>query len=334
MKKVLVTGGTSYIGKHCIAQLLEKNYDVSTTIRDINKSSEIKSDIEKFLKKPIELKFFEADLLKDDGWDDVIKSCDAIIHVAGPFPVNYDGKEEDLTHPHENGTMRIFKYANKNGVNRIILTSSVASVWMDSDLDLLTYFDEKNWTDLSNKNLDAYSKGKTLKEKAAWDYVSKNDSIKLTSILPSVVLGPGIGSPVIRGSLEFFQMLINKEMPVAPPFKVGLVDVRDVAKMHIAALENDKSIGKRIIVSENTYWVKDFCKMLNDLGHNAPTFSPPVFLVKFMANFDNTIKPIKSLLGLDLNFNIDPAKTILNYQPISIEKTIKDTSDYLKSYDQ
>ena len=114
MKKVLVTGGTSYIGKHCIAQLLEKNYDVSTTIRDINKSSEIKSDIEKFLKKPIELKFFEADLLKDDGWDDVIKSCDAIIHVAGPFPVNYDGKEEDLTHPHENGTMRIFKYANKN----------------------------------------------------------------------------------------------------------------------------------------------------------------------------------------------------------------------------
>ena len=313
---------------------MEKNYDVSTTIRDINKSSEIKSDIEKFLKKPIELKFFEADLLKDDGWDDVIKSCDAIIHVAGPLPVNYDGKEEDLTNPHENGTMRIFKYANKNGVNRIILTSSVASVWMDSDLDLLTYFDEKNWTDLSNKNLDAYSKGKTLKEKAAWDYVSKNDSIKLTSILPSVVLGPGIGSPVRRGSLEFFQMLINKEMPVAPPFKVGLVDVRDVAKMHIAALENDKSIGKRIIVSENTYWVKDFCKMLNNLGHNAPTFSPPVFLVKFMANFDNTIKPIKSLLGLDLNFNIDPAKTILNYQPISIEKTIKDTSDYIKSYDQ
>ena len=119
-------------------------------------------------------------------------------------------------------------------------------------------------------------------------------------------------------------------MPVAPPFKVGIVDVRDVAKMHIAALENDKSIGKRIIVSENTYWVKDFCKMLNEIGHNAPTFSPPVFLVKFMANFDKTIKPIKPLLGVDINFNTDPAKTILNFQPTSIRDTIKDTSNYLK----
>tara|TARA_B100001769_G_C21787844_1_gene429673 strand:- start:268 stop:654 length:387 start_codon:yes stop_codon:yes gene_type:complete len=127
-------------------------------------------------------------------------------------------------------------------------------------------------------------------------------------------------------------MLSNKEMPVAPPFKVGLVDVRDVAKMHIAALENDKSIGKRMIVSENTYWMKDFCKMLNDLGHNAPTFSPPVFLVKFMANFDKTIRPIKPLLGVDLNFNTDPARSILNYDPIPIKQTLKDTTEYMKNY--
>ena len=127
-------------------------------------------------------------------------------------------------------------------------------------------------------------------------------------------------------------MLINKEMPVAPPFKVGLVDVRDVAEMHIAALENNKSIGKRMIISENTYWMKEFCKMLNDCGHNAPTFTPPVFLVKFMANFDKTIKPIKPLLGMDLNFNTDPARSILNYKPISIKKTIQDTSNYLKSF--
>lgn len=330
MNKILVTGGTSYIGKHCIAQLLEKGYSVRTTTRDKNKSEMIKSDVEEYLKKEIKLEVFEADLIKDDGWNEAIKGCDAIIHVAGPFPVGYDGDEKELTSPHEDGAMRVFKYAKENGVNRIILTSSIASVWMDSDLDLLTNFDEKNWTDLSNQDLDAYAKGKTLKEKAAWDFVSKNESIQLTSILPSVVLGPGIGQPVRRGSLEFFLMLINKEMPVAPPFKVGIVDVRDVAKMHIAALENDKSIGKRIIVSENTYWVKDFCKMLNEIGHNAPTFSPPVFLVKFMANFDKTIKPIKPLLGVDINFNTDPAKTILNFQPTPIRDTIKDTSNYLK----
>mgnify|MGYP000485262438 CR=1 FL=1 len=186
MKNILVTGGTSYIGKHCIAQLIEKGYNVRTTIRDISRSSEVKSDLEKYLEKEISLDIFEADLLKDDGWNDAIKGCDAIIHIAGPFPVGFEGGEKELTGPHEDGAMRVFKYAKENGVNRIILTSSIASVWMDSDLDLLTNFDEKNWTDLSNQDLDAYAKGKTLKEKAAWDFVSKNESIQLTSILPSV----------------------------------------------------------------------------------------------------------------------------------------------------
>ena len=134
-----------------------------------------------------------------------------------------------------------------------------------------------------------------------------------------------------RGSLEFFSMMINREMPVAPPFKMGIVDVRDVAKMHVAALKNNNSIGKRFIVSENTYWVKDFCKMVNNYGHNAPTMSPPVFLVKFLANFDKTIKPIRNLLGLDINIDSSLAKKILNYKPIPIEKTIEDTSNYFKT---
>ena len=335
MKNILVTGGTSYIGKHCIAQLIEKGYNVRTTIRDISRSSEVKSDLEKYLEKEISLDIFEADLLKDDGWNDAIKGCEAIIHIAGPFPVGFEGGEKELTGPHEDGAMRVFKLAKENGIKRIILTSSIASIWMDSTIDdTVRYIDENNWTNLSDTNLDAYTKGKALKEKAAWDFVAKDDSIKLTTILPSIVFGPGIGSPVRRGSLELFLMLIKNEMPVAPPLKVGVVDVRDVAKMHIAALENDESIGKRMILAENTYWMKEICTMINKNGHNAPTFTPPVFLVKFMANFDKTIRPVKPLLGVDVNFNTDLARTILNYDPIPIEQTIKDTSVFLESYDQ
>ena len=335
MKNILVTGGTSYIGKHVIAQLIEKGYHVRTSIRDKSKSAEIKSDIEKHLGKEINLEFFEADLLHDDGWNDAVKGCDAIIHVAGPFPMSYEGGEKELTGPHEDGAMRIFRLAKDHGVNRIILTSSVASIWMDSTIDdTVRYIDENNWTNLSDANLDAYTKGKALKERAAWDFVEKNDSIKLTTILPSVVLGPGIGSPVRRGSMEYMLMLINKEMPVAPPLKHGVVDVRDVAKMHIAALENDESIGKRMIVTENTYWVKELCEMLNKHGHQAPTFTPPVFLVKFLANFDKTIKPIKPLLGVDVNFNTETAKSVLGYNPIPIEETIKDTCDFLSAYEK
>jgi hypothetical protein len=89
-----------------------------------------------------------------------------------------------------------------------------------------------------------------------------------------------------------------------------------------------------MILAENTYWMKEICTMINKNGHNAPTFTPPVFLVKFMANFDKTIRPVKPLLGVDVNFNTDLARTILNYDPIPIEQTIKDTSVFLESYNQ
>ena len=166
MKNILVTGGTSYIGKHVIAQLIEKDYSVRTTVRDKSKSVEIKSDIEKHLGKEVSLDVHLADLLKDDGWDEAIKGCDAIIHVAGPFPVGYDGGEKELTGPHEDGAMRVFRLAKKHGIKRIILTSSVASIWMDSTVeDTVRYIDESNWTNLDDDSIDAYTKGKALKKK-------------------------------------------------------------------------------------------------------------------------------------------------------------------------
>ena len=122
MKNILVTGGTSYIGKHVIAQLIEKDYSVRTTVRDKSKAEEIKNDIEKHLNKQISLDVHIADLLNDDGWKDAVKGCDAIIHLAGPFPMSYEGGEKELTGPHQDGVMRVFRFAKDLGINRIVLT--------------------------------------------------------------------------------------------------------------------------------------------------------------------------------------------------------------------
>ncbi|MFL3051988.1 MAG: NAD-dependent epimerase/dehydratase family protein [Candidatus Neomarinimicrobiota bacterium] len=329
MKKILVTGGTSYIGKHCIAHLLEKQYDVKATIRDIKNAESVKADLQKYLKKDINLKFFEADLLKDNGWDKAIENCDAIMHVAGPYPMNFEGPEEDQIKPHEEGTLRILKLAKSNNVQRVVLTSSIAAVWMgipgDKDLD------ESKWTNEKIKHIDPYIKSKTIKEKAAWEYVSKNKSIKLTTILPPVVLGPGIGDHMHTTSMKFFNIIAKREMPIAPPIKFGMVDVRDVAKMHVAALEKNESIGKRFIVSENTYWAKEFANKLIEIGYNAPTFSPPAFIVKFMTNFDKTLRMVKPVIGLDYNIDSSSARSVLGFDPIPFNKTVLDTSDYVKS---
>ena len=329
MKKILVTGGTSYIGKHCIAHLLEKQYDVKATIRDIKNAESVKADLQKYLKKDINLKFFEADLLKDNGWDKAIENCDAIMHVAGPYPMNFEGPEEDQIKPHEEGTLRILKLAKSNNVQRVVLTSSIAAVWMgipgDKDLD------ESKWTNENIKHIDPYIKSKTIKEKAAWEYVSKNKSIQLTTILPPVVLGPGIGDHMHTTSMKFFNIIAKREMPIAPPIKFGMVDVRDVAKMHVAALEKNESIGKRFIVSENTYWAKEFANKLIEIGYNAPTFSPPAFLVKFMTNFDKTLRMVKPVIGLGYNIDSSSARSVLGFDPIPFNKTVLDTSEYVKS---
>ena len=331
MKKVLVTGGSSYISKHCIAQLLEKGYRVKTTLRDLKKADEIKYDLKKFLNKEFEIEFYEADLIKDKGWNEAIDGCDAIFHLAGPFPFEVKVSEEEQIAPHVDGSLRILEISKKNNVNRVIMISSVAAAYMGKPGE--TNIDETKWTDENTKGIDAYTKSIVLKEKAAWKFVEKNDSIKLTVINPPVVLGPGIGKPTKTGSLVLFKKLITKELPVAPPFKQGMTDVRDVAKMFLGALENDNTIGKRIFVAEGTYWVKDFCQMLIDIGHKAPTFTPPIFLVKFLSNFDKGLKQILPLLGVDMEINTDIAKNLLNFKPIPIEQTIKETSDYITSYD-
>ena len=180
MKKVLVTGGSSYIGKHCISQLLEKGYDVRTTLRDLKKADEIKYDLKKFLNKEFEIEFFEADLIEDKGWNEAIDGCDAIFHLAGPFPFEVKVSEEEQIAPHVDGSLRILEISQKNNVNRIIMISSIAAAYMGKPGE--TNIDETKWTNENTKGIDAYTKSIVLKEKAAWKFVENNDSIKLTVI--------------------------------------------------------------------------------------------------------------------------------------------------------
>ena len=329
MKKVLVTGGNSYIGKHCIAQLLEKKYTVKTTVRSEEKAKIINSDLTEYLKHNTEIEYTVADLLNDDGWNEALEGIDAVFHVAGPYHLSPEGPEENHIKPHVEGTLRVLEAAKSNNVNRFILTSSAGTVWMGTPL--VENLDETNWNDVSRKNMSPYMKGKTLGEKAAWDFVEINKGINFTSILPQLVFGPGIGDHRQCSTMKMFNMFAKKELPIAPKMKCGISDVRDVAKMHIAALENDESIGRRFIVCSQPYWYKEISEKLIELGYNGPTFEPPNFLVKFIAIFDPAVKSIVDILGLDFKYNLEPAKTILGYNPVSIDDTFSDNGKYLKS---
>ncbi len=327
MKKILVTGASGYIAKHCIAELIYGGYNVKGTVRDLQKARTVKNDLENHLNRKIEIDFAETTLDDTNGWDEAVEGCDAVMHVASPFPRRYIKNEDDLIIPAKEGTLNVLNAAKNAGIERIIITSSNAAIsYGHGNKD---NFDEKCWTNIDSDSITAYTKSKTIAEKSAWDFVSKNSEIRLTVINPVLVWGPGIGNHLHSSSLTIYKMLLKKEQPMVPKIIIPTVDVRDVAKMHISALNRDESIGKRFLISENTYWMKDISQCLKDLGYNAPTIQAPDFLIKLMAKFDKSLVAALPHLGFKYSLDTKQAKKILGFNPISLRDTCKDTADYL-----
>mgnify|MGYP001201409244 CR=1 FL=1 len=328
-KKVLVTGANGYIAKHIILELYKKNYCVKGSVRDLKYSTEIKSDLEKHLGKKIEMEFCQLSLNSDQGWEDAVMGCDTILHTASPFPSKAPKSENDLILPAKEGTLRLLRAALNQSITRVVITSSNAAVY-DGNKHI-SDFDEKVWTNIDANGVSAYTKSKTIAEKAAWEFVSNNPTIQLTSINPVLVWGPGIGNHLGSASLKIYKMLMNREMPMLPRMKAPLVDVRDVAKAHVEAIQNSQSVGNRFLLCENTYWMKDISLKMKSVGLNPPTSIAPDFLIKFLSLFDTTLKEAVSKLGYDYSIDTSQAKKILKFNPISIEDTLKDTYMYLKT---
>ncbi len=329
MKKVLVTGANGYIAKHIIIELLKKKYIVKGSVRDLKYSSKIEADLEKHLDNKVNIEFCKASLDSDEGWLDAADGCDIILHTASPFPSKAPKADSDLIIPAKEGTIRILNAALNKSIHRVIITSSNAAVY-DGNRHIFK-FNEEIWTDVNANSVSAYTKSKTLAEKAAWEFVSNNSLVKLTTINPVLVWGPGIGNHLSSASLNIYKMIMKREMPMIPRMKVPLVDVRDVAKAHIEAIENNESIGKRFLLCENTYWMKDVSLKMKSLGYNAPTTVAPDLLIRFLALFDSTLKEAVTKLGYDYHIDTKQAKEILKFNPISLEDTLKDTHNYLNT---
>jgi dihydroflavonol-4-reductase len=329
MEKILVTGASGYIAKHCIAELIKCGYKVKGSLRDLSIAKQIKSDIEDFLKQSIELEFVEAALNHDSGWDKAVKNCNGILHVASPFPAGQVENENDLIIPAKEGTLRVLNAAKTAGIERVIMTSSNAAISY-GHVDIVL-FDETHWTNIESRGITAYTKSKTIAEKVAWEFVAENPEIKLTTINPVLVWGPGIGNHLHSASLAVFKMLFKKEQPMVPKIILPIVDVRDVAKMHVNALKNDKSIGQRFLLSENTYWMKEISKCLIQLGYKAPSFEAPDFLIRILAKFDKNVKQAIPYLGFKFSLNTNHARNVLGFNPIPLKETCKDTAEYLSA---
>ncbi|HTE23730.1 SDR family oxidoreductase [Flavitalea sp.] len=246
---VLVTGGTGFVGIHTILQLLQQGYTVKTTLRSLSKKDSIVNALKDGGLTDLQnLSFFEADLTADAGWNEAVKGCNYVLHIASPFPLVEPEDENELIIPARDGSLRVLKAAQKAGVKRVVLTSSFAAIGYGIK-PKGHIFTEEDWTD-ENGPLQPYIKSKTVAEKAAWDFLKNHGGdLELTVVNPVGIFGPIIGDIVPASFDGVIKALIGGTVTESPAFTFGVVDVRDVADIHIKAMLHPEANGQRFLAT-------------------------------------------------------------------------------------
>lgn len=331
METVLVTGGTGFIGLHCLQQLLDKGYKVRTTIRSESRKQEVLEAMKKHSSNCENLEFYIAELLKDDGWKEAVEGSKYVLHVASPFFLGEPENEDVFIKPAVEGTLRVLKACADADVQKVVLTSSFAAVGYGHPREKEVYTEE-DWSSVDGE-ISAYAKSKTLAEKAAWEFVENLEESKkfdLTVINPVAVTGPMLTSD-IGSSNDFLLKLISGSMPACPKIHMGYIDVRDVAKAHIFSMTEEKTNGERIIVSENEMFFAEVGKTLNEAGFKkSPTKELPNFLVKIMSFFVGELKTLLSALDRRGDIDKTKAERFFNWEYISTEQSVTETAQQLQ----
>ena len=328
-KKVLLTGISGYIGNHCAVELLKNGYFVRGSLRNLSKSDNVVKAISKEIDPKGNIEFCELDLLDDNGWDEAMKGCEFVLHVASPF-INIEPKDENLyIRPAVDGTMRALKAAKKAGVKRVVLTSSMVSMLENADKSI--NIDSNSWTNVNAKNVSAYAKSKTLAEKSAWDFINDQkdeNPMELTVVNPGPVFGPTLSGNLEGASMGMVKQIITGKMPMVPQAAINMSDVRDVAKIHVLALENKNASGKRFIVTtENPYKFQEMAEILKSNGYDkVSTKLAPNFLLNFMGNFNREARSMRAFIGKTYNGDVSSTMETFDWKPISFEKTVLDTA--------
>ncbi len=333
-ERVLVTGGSGFIGMHCILALAKAGYRIRTTVRSLDREPGVRAALARGgLPADAELDFVVADLMSDTGWADAVAGCTYVLHVASPFPGRDPKDEDDLIRPAREGALRVLKAARDAGVQRVALTSSFAAIGYGTE-ELTRPYTEEDWTD-PTAQVSAYVKSKTLAERAAWDFIDREGgSMQLSVVNPVAVLGPVLSAD-LSTSVELIGRLLNGAAPGLPKVTFAFVDVRDVADLHVRAMTDPAAAGERFLAaSDDVLTVPQLAGILRDrLGYAArkvPKLTLPDWTVRVAAVFDPSLREIARRLGNNRRVSNAKAKSLLGWAPHSNDDLLVATADSLR----
>lgn len=336
---VLVTGASGFIAMHCVLQLLEAGYRVRGTVRSREKDEELRAALSSHVELGDRFDTVEADLTVDAGWSDAVAGCRYVLHVASPLPAKPPKDENELILPAREGTLRVLRASADAGVERVVLTSSVAAVLYGRDRSRT--FGESEWSNVESSAIGAYEKSKTLAERAAWEFMDQLEPradgtrMELAVVNPGLVLGP-ILSADYGTSGEVVKKLMDRDFPAIPNLNWAVVDVRDVAAAHLAAMTVDGAAGHRHILALGNRSMRELAEVLaahvNPKGYRVPTGKLPSFLLKIISWFDPAVRLV--LNDLDTRQDVDNTRMreVLGIEPRSLDEMTVSMADSLIGY--
>lgn len=335
-KPVLVTGATGYVAGRLVEKLLQEGLTVHAAVRNPDSKEKTKYLDALASNNPGEIKYFKADLLEEGSYDEAAKGCELIFHTASPFTLAIKDAQKDLVDPALKGTRNVLNAATKSGsVKRVVVTSSCAAIIGDAKDTLSApnnMMTEQHWNTTSSVDHQPYSYSKTVAEKEAWKMMKEQDQWDVVVINPSFVIGPGINPHGTSETFEIMKMMGNGDMKMgAPDFRIGAVDVRDLAVAHYNAGFNSDAEGRHIISAENTSFL-GLAEMLkpNYPNYPLPSKKLPKFLL-WLAGPSQGMPRKMVAKNIGYPWKVDNSKSInnlgMNYRPM--KDTINDFFGHL-----
>ncbi|MEZ0389323.1 MAG: SDR family oxidoreductase [Verrucomicrobium sp.] len=330
---VLVTGGTGFVAGWCIVELLRRGYSVRTTVRNLSREAAIRAATESTGISSDRLQFFVADLLEDEGWDRAVTGCDYVLHVASPLGGVSSDSRESLVAPARDGTLRVLRAAVEAKVRRVVMTSAAATA--RPSLDSAQVSDETLWADPADPQFDAYRVSKILAERAAWDFMrSLGNTTEFVAILPGAVFGPVL-TPENLGSVQIIHSLLQGRPAFLPRLGFWIVDVRDLADLHIRAMTSPHAAGQRFLAAGEFLWMQEIAQILRArlgrLALKTPIRQLPTFVVKLLLPFMPQFRALAPLLGRKFLLTTEKARRTLGFSPRPAADTLHDCATSLTS---
>ena len=324
-RTILVTGGTGFIAGWCIVLLLRQGFAVRATVRDLAREPALRRSIASQVDAQDRLSFRVADLTSDAGWDAAVSGCRHVLHIASPLGRHAPRDRDALVAPARDGALRVLAAATKAGVDRVVMTSAAATARRRGSSDISN---ETIWADPDDPLLDPYRRSKILAERAAWDFIARAEGrTTLTTILPGAVFGP-----ILPGGDPAAVWVVGNLLKGSPPrlLNLGLsvVDVRDLAALHVAALTAPQAPGQRFLATGHFMWMPDLAHVLRErLGHVAakvPQRVLPDMLVRLLALAKPQLRMFVNDLGQRREADNGKARAVLGFDPRPAADTLVD----------